>query len=320
VSDLHVLFVGCGRATQLHSRTLSRIAPDTCRYYASRSGEKACVFHQRYNGAGWFNSYEAALADERMHLALIATPPSTHLALTLAALRAGKHVIVEKPAFLTIDEFDTVALAAETAGRHVFVAENYYYKPIAAALRQVIGNGEIGELRLLVVNALKWQRAAGWRADPLLAGGGPLFEGGIHWISLLANLGLAVTSIDTSECGSPLTTVTRLQYSNSALAILAYSWEVRSRLRGLRVSRAYGTRGSIVFESNGLFLNVRGRTSRWFVELRDLAGYRAMFSDFLASVSTGRRPQFTLAQARRDVMLLRQALTNDTARVAACTM
>lgn len=308
MAEQALVFVGCGQAALMHTRTLRRSAPSIALYYASRSGEKACGFSERYGGAGWFNSYEAALADERIGCAVITTPPATHLELTLAALQAGKHVIVEKPAFLTTEEFDTVALAAAAAERQVLVAENYHYKPIARALRAVIASGELGELRLLMINALKWQRAAGWRADAFVAGGGPLFEGGVHWVSLLANLGLEVRAIRAIECGGPLTTVTSLTYSNGAVALLAYSWEMRSRLRGLRLSRLYGTRGSVLFESNGLFMRVRGRGSRWLLPgLRDIAGYRAMFRDFLEVLATGREPQFTLAHARHDVALIRAA-------------
>jgi predicted dehydrogenase len=305
----NMVFLGCGSAAVMHSRTLRKIAPRLPRYYASRYGEKACAFNERLGGAGWFNSYEAALDHDHIDTAFINTPPVTHLELTLASLQAGKHVIVEKPAFLTPEEFDTVEQEAERAQRQVLVAENYFYKPLARTLRRIIASGEIGELRLAFVNALKWQRAAGWRADPELAGGGPLFEGGIHWVNLLANLGPEIESVETLECGSPLTTFFTAHYENGAVGALAYSWEMRSLLRGLRLSHIWGTQGSIEFESNGLFVLVRGRRSRLlFPELTDLPGYRAMLKDFLQVLETGKAPQFSLARARRDVALLRSNL------------
>jgi predicted dehydrogenase len=302
-------FLGCGAAALMHSRTLRRLAPRLPRYYASRYGEKACAFSERLSGSGWFNSYEAALEDARIQTVFIATPPATHLELTLAALQHAKHAIVEKPAFLTPDEFDTVELAAAHAGRQVLVAENYFYKPLARTLRRIIAADEIGELRLAFINALKWQRMAGWRADPELAGGGPLFEGGIHWVNLLANLGPQICTVETLECGSPQTTFLTARYDNGAVGALAYSWELRSLLRGLRLSRIWGTQGSIAFESNGLFVLVHGRRKRvLFPELIDLPGYRAMFRDFLQALESGTEPEFTFAQARRDVELLRSNL------------
>ena len=76
------------------------------------------------------------------------------------------------------------------------VAENYFYKPLARALRELIGDGAVGELLFVHVNALKTQRAEGWRSDPSLAGGGALFEGGIHWVDFLANLGPRVERVE----------------------------------------------------------------------------------------------------------------------------
>ena len=310
MNDIRLAFLGCGAAALMHSRTLRRIAPQVVRRYASRCGEKAAGFNQRLHGAGWYHSYASALADDRIDVVLITTPPSSHLALTLAALQNGKHVIVEKPAFLTIHEFDTVELAAQQAGRQVLVAENYYYKPIARTLRQIIANGEIGTVRFVFINALKWQRAAGWRANPELAGGGPLFEGGIHWLNLLANLGPELISAEVAECGSPLTTVLTARFANGATGVLAYSWELRSPLRGLRLSRVYGTHGSIAFESNGLFVFVRGRRTRLqFPDPMDLPGYGAMFCDFMAALREDRQPEFTMASARHDVAMLQKAAT-----------
>jgi predicted dehydrogenase len=302
-----IVFIGCGAATLMHTRTLRRIAPQLPRYYASRCGQKACAFSQRTDGAGWFNSYDAALQDERAGIALIATPPATHLDLTLGALNAGRHVIVEKPAFLTTEECDRVAAAAAAAGRQVMVAENYFYKPLTGVLREIIASGRIGQLRLIRLNALKWQRPMGWRADAGLAGGGALFEGGIHWISLLNNIGPEIVTLRTEECGSPLTTLSAARYANGGSAVLAYSWEVRSRLGGVQLSQMHGTRGSVVFESNGLFVKEdHGRVV--FPGVRDLAGYRAMFRDFLHALAVGRAPRFTLARARRDIELLQQSL------------
>jgi predicted dehydrogenase len=293
----NIVMIGCGQAALMHTRTLRNVARALPIFYSSRQGEKAAGFNQRLNGSGWFNSYESALADERIECALIVTPPSTHLEITLLALRHGKHVIVEKPAFLTTAEFDTVAIAAMSANCTVFVGENYFYKPLAFALRDAIGSGAIGDVRYLHVNAMKWQRAAGWRADPALSGGGPLFEGGIHWINLIGNIGLTINSVNTVECGSPMTTLTTAHYSNGAVGTLMYSWETRSLINGVHRSSIYGTNGRILFESNGLFMRVNGRTR--FPGFRDLAGYQAMFRDFLFAS----RPQFTLEMARRDVEL-----------------
>jgi predicted dehydrogenase len=99
-----------------------------------------------------------------------------------------------------------------------------------------------------------------------------------------------------------------LTYDQGAVAALSYSWEVPSLPGGLRVSRIYGSEGSATFESNGVFLATSGKRWRFTLPgLRDLLGYKAMFSDFLTSLREGSVPRFDLPAARRDVELVELA-------------
>lgn len=306
--DLRIALLGCGFATRLHSRTLRRF-PGVARYYASRDPERAAQFSEEYGGAGHFGAYAAAIQDPAIDLVLVATPPVTHLELTLAALRAGKHVIVEKPPYLSSRDFAIVSEAARSAGRRVFVAENYFYKPLLAELRELIQGGAVGEVRIVSVNALKLQRTGNWRDEPALAGGGALFEGGIHWVNFMSNMGLEVEDAHgyrPGPSGEPeRTMVAVFRYAEGAIGTLYYSWEIGSPTKGLRLSSIYGTRGAITFESNGILVAVRGRTKRLSLpHLRDLLGYHAMFEDFLSAIDTGRPARFELDAARRDLELV----------------
>jgi predicted dehydrogenase len=303
-----IAFLGCGFATSLHSRTLRRFQGIE-RYYASREPRRAEQFARRFSGSDAFGSYDAALRDPRVQVALIATPPANHLELTLAALAAGKHVILEKPPVLRSSDFDRIGDAAAAAGRRVMVAENYYYKPMAEALRAVLANGEVGEPRILTVSALKEQQTGDWRDSPDLAGGGALFEGGIHWVNFMAHLGLEVEGVQGFRPGRgegpERTMVVVFQYAGGAVGTLYHSWEIGSPLKGLRLSALYGSEGTATFESNGLMLAVRGRRRRMKLpDPRDLLGYRAMFEDFFGALREGREPRFTLAMARRDLQLV----------------
>jgi predicted dehydrogenase len=194
----------------------------------------------------------------------------------------------------------------------VFVAENYVYKPLAFRLREIIRSGDLGQVRFLQVNALKEQHAAGWRGDIDLAGGGALFEGGIHWVSLMGSLGLDVAGIWGAQSGAipgvDRSALVVFIYKGGPVGTLHFSWEIRAPLRGVRISRIYGTEGSVLFESNGLFL----LQQRWAPPrrslprfgspgIRDLLGYRAMFADFFRSLRTGTPPLYTLNAAGRDL-------------------
>ena len=240
-----------------------------------------------------------------MDAVLVATPPALHLELTLAALGAGKHVIVEKPPFMRSADFAAVESAARAAGRQVLVAENYHYKPLARTLRRLLAERAIGEPLFLHVNALKRQAAPGWRGQPEMAGGGALFEGGIHWVSFMSHLGLEVREVRgfgprTARDERGLVAV--FQYEGGAAGTLLFSWEVPSPLMGLRASSLHGREGSIAFESNGLVVGVWGRRKRLiFPGVGDLVGRRAMWRDFVRALNENSEPEYDLALARGDL-------------------
>jgi len=311
-SLVNLAFLGCGAITRTHSRTLAGLQSQVRCFYASRDMTRAAGLTRRFRGAGAFGSYGAALVDQRIDAVLIATPPDSHLELTLRALDHGKDVIVEKPAFLRAADFDLVREAEARHGRRVLVAENYCYKPLARALQRIVHSGVLGEIRLVHLDAVKHQRPGGWRGDPRVAGGGALFEGGVHWIDLLANLGLRVEVVHGFRPGdwrgTERSMVVVVEYEEGAVGTLAHSWEVPTRLRGLRMSHIYGTKGSAAFESNGLFIRVSGEHSQLLLPgFRDINGYRAMFRDFLAALRTGREPLMSLARAQRGIELIEAA-------------
>jgi predicted dehydrogenase len=118
---LGVLLLGCGWASRIHSRTLARLGGIEL-FYASRDRARAEALRRRYRGRGAFGSYAAGLAHHAVDVAIVATPTSTHYGLAARALDAQKHVIVEKPAFMSSKELDRVSAIADANGRRVFVA------------------------------------------------------------------------------------------------------------------------------------------------------------------------------------------------------
>lgn len=305
-------FLGCGNITRQHSGTVAKVAPEVPRYFASRAREKADRYAKELGGAGAFGSYEEAWDSPAVTAVMVCTPTDSHLPLTLAALGAGKDVIVEKPAFLRSADVDQVEAAIRASGRQVLVAENYFYKPLRAAVAAVVASGDLGEIRFVHLNAMKRQQVSDWRGEPAMAGGGALFEGGVHWINFMANIGLTLTSVAGFRPGDPAgperSTLVVGRYAEGAIGTLHHSWEVPSLLQGLRLSRLTGTLGSATFESNGLVLFQRARRVRLrFPGFRDIRGMQGMFRDFLGALREHRAPAMTLAMARRDLEWLEAA-------------
>lgn len=308
---LRLAFLGCGGVTIKHTKTL-RGFQDVKRYYASRSDSKAADFNQKYKGSGHFVSYEAAIQSSEIDVVLIATPPDSHLDLTMKAVRAGKHVVVEKPPFFRAADFDLVETERQKKGVQVMVAENYFYKPLLQKLRGLLATDPIGEVKFLYFNATKTQTNGDWREEKATAGGGALFEGGIHWVNFISNLGLAVQSVQGFLPHQQAPVMEKsiqvvAKYENGAIGTLLYSWEISALINGLRLSRIYGTKGSITFESNGVFIFVRGKRWRFILPgFADIGGSKAMFRDFFEAIKKGSEPVFNFSLAKRDLTFIEE--------------
>jgi predicted dehydrogenase len=315
---LHIVFLGCGFITRVHSRVLRSMRPDIVCSYASRDAAKAERFREQFHGRKSYGDYPSAIGDPSVDAVVIAVPPKFHKDLTLQALAAGKHVLVEKPAFPAAEDFVTVSAARDKAGRVVLVGENDHYKPLAVKLRWLVRDGAIGEMVFanFVTIAHRLKPATDWRNDEAMAGGDAFFEEGIHWLHLAGSLGPKITEIHgfrpkPSRSGPDTRVKSMLasfHYDNGAVGSLYYSREVPSLFRGLRVSKLMGREGVISFESNGAFIVVRrrGLPQLMLPGFRDMRGYRAMYADFVKAIRTGSTPDMSLERAMEDHGLMEQ--------------
>jgi predicted dehydrogenase len=313
---LHLAFLGCGFITRVHSRNLSFLRRDVVCAYASRDGARAEAFRRRYRGTRSYANYAAAIDDPGVDAVVIAVPPRFHRDLALQALDAGKHVLVEKPAFPRMEDYATVIDARNRANRVVLVGENDHYKPLAVCLRRLLREGIIGEMVFahFTTLALRLKAAADWRNDETMAGGDAFFEEGIHWLHLAGSLGPRITAVHgyrpiVSRDGPDRrrkSMMVAFQYDNGAVGSLYYSREIPSLLRGLRLSTLFGRDGIITFESNGLFVLARGRglPRLRFPGFFDFRGYRAMYRDFVQAIRAARAPEMSLERALEDQRLM----------------
>jgi predicted dehydrogenase len=313
---LHLAFLGCGFITEVHSRHLSGFKTDIVCSYASRDRARAEAYCRRFKGAGSYADYAAAIGDPRVDAVVVAVPPAFHLDLTLLALGAGKHVLVEKPAFPRIEDYQTAIDARNMAKRIVLVGENDHYKPLAVVLRTLVADGAIGDMVFshFTTIAKRLKTAGDWRNDEGMAGGDAFFEEGIHWLHVAGSLGPRIVSIagyrpSVSREGPDTrakSMMVAFRYDNDAVGSLYYSREIPSLFKGLRLSKLYGRKGIITFESNGLFVLARGNgvPRLVFPGFRDIRGYRAMYRDFHDAIVDGRAPQMSLERAIEDQRLM----------------
>jgi predicted dehydrogenase len=313
---LQLAFLGCGFITDVHSRHLRASTLAITRSYASRDAAKADACCRRHRGARVYASYAAAIDDPQVDAVVIAVPPRYHLDLTLRALAAGKHVLVEKPAYLCMEDYRTAVAARDRAERVVLVGENDHYKPLAVCLRTLLAEGAIGDMVFahFTTIARRLKSADDWRNDETMAGGDAFFEEGIHWLHIAGSLGPTITTVvgfrpSVSREGPDRrakSMMVAFRYDNDAVGALFYSREIPSLLRGLRLSKLFGRDGVITFESNGLFVLARGRglPRLIFPGFRDIRGYRAMYRDFVGAITERRAPEMSLERAMDDQRLM----------------
>jgi len=132
--------------------------------------------------------WEDLIADRKLDAISICTPHHLHASIALAALQAGKHVLVEKPMGLSIEESAEVMQAAQRAGRVLMVELTHrFYPPIQEAMRQ-IQSGRLG--RIFAAEDRIIEPAGGqiqpWLRQKSLAGGGVALTNGIHMLDRLA--------------------------------------------------------------------------------------------------------------------------------------
>lgn len=315
MSDVRLAVLGCGKVARLHARILRRLGGVTLSF-ASRDAAKAQAYRRDFGGAHAFGSYDEACTHAEIDAVLVCTPTAQHAPQAALAASAGKAVIVEKPAARSVAELDRVRAVVRERGVLGAVAENYRFKPLLEALRFHIARGDIGVPQFLELSRAGSNVTGGWRGDAEIMGGGALLEGGVHWVHLLCELGGAPGRVVAARPATGAASVAPVEdaldllvsFTDGPVGRLFHSWNTRSRIFGLGLSRILGSEGNIHFESNGVVALVLGRRTRVRIPgLFDLMGYKGMWRHLLACLRTGGECLVSLDVARRDLAVVEAA-------------
>ena len=154
-----------------------------CDPHLSRAEELAKLAQSGHAVADFQN----AVSDPRVEAVFISTLNSTLQPIALAAVKNGKHVLVEKPAGISVAELDALEIAAKQTGALVRVGYNHRYHPACLKALELFRGGALGPMMFVrgrygQGGRLGYEKE--WRADPKLAGGGELIDQGVHLIDL----------------------------------------------------------------------------------------------------------------------------------------
>ncbi len=340
---MRMAVIGCGVIGREHAATIARLAPDARLVVAvdeipERARDLAAV-----HGVDATASVAEALARPDVDAVAVCTPSGTHAELAVAALEAGKHVVVEKPLDVTVEAALRVADAERRSGRTVTVISQHRFDPASAVVHQAVRDGRFGRLTSGTAS-IAWWRSQGyydsgdWRGTWKLDGGGALMNQGVHTIDLLVwMLGRPVEVFAWTGCLAH----EGIEVEDTAAATIRFAGGALGVVHGTTAAypgttarlQIHGDRGSAVIDDDRLaYFHAAdesegaasayggGDTNQARLLLPDdgrsapSAGsdpaalsnaHGRQYRDFLSAVAEGRPPLVTVAEATTTLRVVR---------------
>lgn len=334
MKTLNFGIIGCGMIAGFHARALLEVPAARVVAVQSRRPENAA----RVAGLiGPEVACHATVDDLLRHPGLdavcICTPSGNHLEPALAAARAGKHVVVEKPLEITLDRCDQLIAGCQQAGVQLCTIFPSRYADANIALKEAVAAGRFGRLTLGETTCKWWRSQAyyddgGWKGTQALDGGGALMNQAIHNVDLLQwlmgpvkRIGgftgiLAHERIEVED-----TAVAALEFANGALGVIQATTSVWPGLP--KTIAIHGDRGSVVVEQEDVLRWEFAQTlpqdeaiKERFAQRVGASGgsshpaaisheyHRRQLADFVAAVRTGQSPAIDGREGRKSVEII----------------
>jgi len=322
MTRLNVAIVGCGdisgahlRAYRYHAESV-RVAAccDTVRERAEKAAAQAGDDAPKI-----VTDYAALLADPEIDAVDLCLPHHLHASATLAAAKAGKAILCEKPLARNPEECDTMIRAAQDAGVILMHGEPMRTAGNVIQAAQMVREGVIGTLVGLQAAFAYWQRAElnrEWRGSAAESGGGHLMDGGIHIVDVLRQIGGEVVAVHamTNELRPELgvgcedIAILNLRYTAGPLGQLFACHAARGRgaaplltifgTEGCLTVDAHGENRGLVFFRPGQPEEIVNPEHSWH------HGYERLIGHFLDVVQNGATLHATPEDGRENVRLI----------------
>lgn len=249
-SKIGVGIIGCGLMGGIHAECYAREKNCEIIGFQNRSRDKAEKLAQQH-GAQVYDTVEQLLADPRIDAVSITSSQQVHAEQVIAAAKAGKHIMCEKPLGLTIAEFDAMEKAVKKAGVTVMVAHQLRFHPVVEWVQKNLRKlGPVYHLDLEMTFRIDVDSGRCW-AD--YRSGGFFMELGCHMADLAHHLMGEVRHVSAHTLRLNPRRVTEdftqcmLQFENGANASIIVSANHRTHRQGLLRGRVLGAKGRIDF-------------------------------------------------------------------------
>jgi len=304
---LGACIVGCGGIAKLHAEGFRRDGGVTL-YGCDVDISRAEALMAEFGGAGVFEDYHEVLEREDIQVVDICLPHHLHREVAVAALRAGKHVLLEKPIADTLEAADAILEAAREAPGKFMVAECWrFYRPAAKAA-ELIAQGALGEPFFVQANSLAFHVPPTWRRRLPEMGGGAFLDRGIHFVHMAVWLGGG--RVEAVFARTTHRSVPQMEGEDSGFAMLDFASGMTGQVNvswgtvsppSLPTIAAFGSEGT-VYDMGGLYFVRKGEEPRKVAEqnLEPLMIPEEV-AHFLSCVRTGTEPAVTGEMARHDL-------------------
>jgi predicted dehydrogenase len=254
---LRAAVIGCGLIGKRRATEAARHAGSTLVAVADTDDALIGALAREFGCRGT-ERWQDVVSDSDVDVVVVSTPNAFLAEISIAALEAGKHVLLEKPMGRTLEEARAIAAAAEKSGKRVKIGFNHRYHPALRRAHALFAGGEIGKLINLRVRYGHGGRPGyerEWRGNPELAGGGELTDQGVHALDLIhwfAGLPSAVAAL-TQTAVWPIAPLedngfALLAFESGTVAALHTSWTQWKNLFSFEV---FGERGALIVEGLG---------------------------------------------------------------------
>ncbi len=260
--DITFSIVGCGRIAERHAEHIARVGRlvSVC----DTNIERAKEFSRKYGAVAYASLAEMLSGPECAEVISVCSPNGLHAEHSILSLRAGRHVVCEKPMALTVRDCERMIMESEKAGRRLFIVKQNRFNPPIVELKRLISDGALGDILSVQLNCF-WNRnkdyygSSEWKGTKDLDGGA-LYTQFSHFLDLLNWLIGDVKELRayTGNANHPEIEiddqgVVALRFENEALGTIHYSTNAfEKNLEGSLT--VFGTRGTV--KVGGEYLNV----------------------------------------------------------------
>jgi predicted dehydrogenase len=273
-SALRFGIIGCGSIGPTHAGAIGQIAGTKLVAVADPVESRARAMAEQFGVSKVYASDADLLADPSVDVVCLCTPSGMHADGAVAAMRAGKHVVVEKPMEISLAACDRIIRAADETGKKLTVISQHRFDLASQLAKQKLSAGDLGKVILATAN-VKWWRTQGyydsgdWRGTWAMDGGGALMNQGVHTVDLLQWLAGPVKSVNAQTRTSAHdrievedVAVATLSFANGAVGTLVAS---TAAYPGLPVKiDIFGTAGALTIEGDALkMLAIKGQETLW---------------------------------------------------------